>query len=67
MIDRCIWICLINAFAKFPRKKGYSEYTKYEPDNEADKQDIQNGRYGADESVDHHLRETKRKKNVPAG
>lgn len=58
------WLCSINAFPKFSRKEVYSQNTKYEPENEADKQNIQNGRYGTYESIDHHLMETKPEKTI---
>lgn len=62
MIEVFIDVCPVNAPSKPPRKKIYSQDAKYEPENEADQQDIENGGYGADEGVDHNLREARRRK-----
>lgn len=67
MIDVFIDICSINASAKPPRKEIYSQDTKYEPENEADQQDVENGRYGTDEGIDNHLREARQGKGYTQG
>lgn len=64
MIYDWFYICCINTSSKSSRKQTYSQDTKYEPENEADKQNIQNSRYGTYESINHHLKETKQKKNI---
>lgn len=55
MVEIFIYVCPINASSKLPGKKTHSQDTKYEPENEADQQDIEDGGDGADEGIDHHL------------
>ena len=64
VIYNWVSICHINTSSKFSRKQTYSQDTKYEPENEADKQNVQNGRYGTYESINYHLKEAKQKKNI---
>lgn len=61
-VEIFIYVCSINASSKLPRKKIYSQDTKYEPENEADQQDIEDGRYGTHEGIDNNLGETKQRK-----
>lgn len=53
--------------SKLSRKEVYSQNAKYEPENETDKQNIHDGRYGAYESVHHHLKEADQKEDVTGG